>query len=260
MCSAGTGWSLGMFFCCPFHTRLTNRYAPILINTSVHTGRVMPCILLTLYTHEHNPKHIFTLEVYFLSFNACNYSDCVLGAKGCQSAGGLHSVLWLNASLWTLMENWSCCCCSANLLLKLLLLCRHSVNLLQQDSYPFPLLIQLCTCFCMYCCYYCSYSVYLYAVQQNSFCHGVNSDRGHGEHFGGRVRVVAVAQCVMCCVEQPQPTVCLSVLNISDFVAGCIILIGYDELQFFNLHTQMIRYHCAQLLFTYSLGCQFNAV
>ncbi len=129
MCSAGTGWSLGMFFCCPFHTRLTNRYAPILINTSVHTGRVMPCILLTLYTHEHNPKHIFTLEVYFLSFNACNYSDCVLGAKGCQSAGGLHSVLWLNASLWTLMENWSCCCCSANLLLKLLLLCRHSVNL-----------------------------------------------------------------------------------------------------------------------------------
>lgn len=43
-----------------------NGYTPILINTAVCTGGVTPQLLLALYMHEHDLKHIFTLQVYFL--------------------------------------------------------------------------------------------------------------------------------------------------------------------------------------------------
>ena len=67
-------------FSCGFQSpvsRTSDRYTSILINIAVYTGRVLTGVLLALYVGNHDPKYIFTLEVYFPPFYTCNYSDCV---------------------------------------------------------------------------------------------------------------------------------------------------------------------------------------
>lgn len=106
-------------------------------------ARSLSCVVrltkqLVFYLHytlhaycKQEPKHIFSLRVYFLLFlflgvffYAFNYSDCVLESEHCQNAGDLHSALCLNTS-WLDTDR-------GLKLLLLLSLCRHVVGAQRQ--------------------------------------------------------------------------------------------------------------------------------